>query len=136
MHSSEFQDGNGNCNFWGNKFSRVTRLPVTILTQTVVFPGGRRSAHGYPTCGTESRIVNRRIPRIAVLESPENPQREWGLVLKPQPHIQGKNMNKKKWPQNCRIKHFGSYLSRFLFRFLPCMWGAGVTRAFLREATR
>ena len=32
---SEFQDGNGNGTFWGNKFSRVTRLPVIILTRTV-----------------------------------------------------------------------------------------------------
>ena len=34
-NSSEFQDGNGNGNFRETKFSRVTRLPVIILTRTV-----------------------------------------------------------------------------------------------------
>ena len=42
----------------------------------------------------------------------------------------------KIWPPNCRIclvlKHFwGHILSRCLFIFLPCMWGAGVTSVFL-----
>ena len=52
----------------------------------------------------------------------------------PNPHIQGKNMNKHMTP-NCQIclvlKHLGSHLSRCLFIFLPCMWGAGVTSVFL-----
>ena len=35
MNSSEFQDGNSNGNFGEIQFSRVTRLPVIILTRTV-----------------------------------------------------------------------------------------------------
>ena len=35
MNSSGFQDGNGNGNLGGNKFSRATSLPKIILTGTV-----------------------------------------------------------------------------------------------------
>ena len=35
-NSSEFQDGNGNGNLGESKFSRITRLPVIILTRTVM----------------------------------------------------------------------------------------------------
>ena len=35
MNSSESQDGNGNVNFGGINRSRVTRLPVVMLTPTV-----------------------------------------------------------------------------------------------------
>ena len=59
----------------------------------------------------------------------------WGIILKPQPPH-----SRQEYEQTfgCKAVEFalfwsvvGHILSRFLFIFLPCMWGAGVTRAFL-----
>ena len=47
-NSSEFQDGSGNGDFLGNKFSRTTGLPVTILTRTVCFLDFSLLRRNYP----------------------------------------------------------------------------------------
>ena len=42
-------------------------------------------------------------------------ENNWGIILQPQPHIQGRNTT-KIWPQNCRVclvlKHLGPYFAR------------------------
>ena len=65
---------------------------------------------------------------------------QWGIILRPQPpHIQGKNMNKNMAAELSSLPCFEAFgvhiLSRSLFIFLPCMWEAGVTSAFLNQAT-
>ena len=54
--------------------SKVRGLP--ILQMTKAFPEGPKIAKIQDLSGTESRIANRTIPRIAGLESPEILQRE------------------------------------------------------------
>ena len=58
----------------------------------------------------------------------------------PNPHTQGKNMNKDMAAKLSSLPCFEAFLahalSRFVFIFLPCMCvggGAGVTRAFLKQ---
>ena len=60
-----------------------------------------------------------------------------GPFLPPQPPHTRQKYEQKYGPQTAEFALFwsiwGHILSRFLFIFLPCMWGAGVTGVFLRR---
>ena len=63
---------------------------------------------------------------------------DWGVFLKPQPPHTRQKYEQKYGPQTAKFALFwsiwGHVLSRCLFIFLPCMWGAGVTSAFEKLA--
>ena len=68
------------------------------------------------------------------------PQINWGIILKPQPPHTRQNMNTNMAPKLSSLPRFEAFWavfcpkSRCLFIFLPCMWGAGATRAFLIDS--
>ena len=62
----------------------------------------------------------------------------WGIILNPQPPHTRQKDEQKDDRKTVEFALFwsiwGHILSRCLFIFWPCMWGAGVTRAFLTIA--
>ena len=69
----------------------------------------------------------------------ESKKRQWGIILNPSPHIQGKIVN--IWPQNCRVclvsKHLGSsFVQVFVLIFASYVGDGGHSRVSESEEVR